>query len=73
MTVNYLSLNGLAERVGIAPGTAKRYLDDRRLPEPDVSIGAGERPTYGWAPETVDAWQASRPGKGGRPRKNTQL
>lgn len=72
MTVNYLSLNGLAERVGIAPSTAKRYLIDKRLPEPDATIGAGSSPTFGWLPETVDAWQASRPGKGGRPCKNPQ-
>ena len=40
-----------------------------KLPEPDVLIGR----TRGWLPETIDEWNARRPGRGvggGRPRKN---
>lgn len=66
MPVEYMSLAGVAERLGIAASTAKKYLDEKRLPEPDVKIGAGSRWTYGWSSETVDAWQASRPGRGAR-------
>lgn len=69
MTTNYLSLNGVAKRLGLAHSTVKTYLDDGRLPEPDVAVGSGKSPTYGWLPETIDEWHASRPGKGGRPRK----
>lgn len=68
--IRYLSSQGFADRIGIALSTLQRYARDGRLPEPDAAIGepGGER--YGWLPETVDTWQASRPGKGGRPRKN---
>ena len=40
-----------------------------KLPEPDATIGR----TRGWLPETIDEWNAQRPGRGvggGRPRKN---
>lgn len=39
-----------------------------RMPEPDAYIGR----TRGWKTETIDAWNAARPGRGvggGRPRK----
>lgn len=39
------------------------------LPEPDVTIGR----TRGWLPDTIDQWNAQRPGRGvggGRPRKH---
>ena len=41
------------------------------LPEPDVRIGR----TRGWLPETIDRWNARRPGRGvggGRPRKHKE-
>lgn len=41
------------------------------LPEPDALIGA----TRGWLPETIDRWNAARPGRGvggGRPRKHPE-
>ncbi|MBG6085796.1 helix-turn-helix transcriptional regulator [Zhihengliuella flava] len=68
MTIRYLSLNGLAQRIGVSPHTAKKYADEGRLPEPDALIGDGDRPTKGWLPETVDTWQGARPGRG---RKRT--
>lgn len=52
----YLSRAEFAERIGVLTGTLSRY----KLPEPDVMIGS----TRGWSAETVDAWNASRPGKG---------
>ena len=55
MTV-YLSTSEFAARIGVKPDTLNRY----KLPEPDAMIGR----TRGWLPETVDAWNASRPGKG---------
>lgn len=64
MTVRYLSLAGVANRIGISPTTAKTYADDGRLPSPDAIVGDGVKPTRGWLPETIDAWNASRPGRG---------
>jgi hypothetical protein len=63
----YLSRSEVAERIGVAPDTLGRY----KLPEPDALIGS----TRGWLPATIDAWNASRPGRGvggGRPRKATR-
>ncbi|MFT4258964.1 helix-turn-helix transcriptional regulator [Microbacterium sp.] len=54
--IRYLTSAELAERIGVAPDTVRRY----KLPEPDAMIGR----TRGWLPETVDAWNAGRPGRG---------
>lgn len=54
--ITYLSRTELAERIGVKPDTLSRY----KLPEPDAMIGS----TRGWTVETVDAWNAARPGKG---------
>ena len=63
MTTEYLGIKQVSERLGVA--NAASY----DLPEPDVTIGR----TRGWLPETIDQWNAQRPGRGGgggRPRKN---
>lgn len=52
----YLSYAQFAERVGVKRNTLNRYT----LPEPDVMVGD----IRGWAPATVDAWNAARPGRG---------
>lgn len=63
----YLSRSEFAERIGVKMDTLSRY----KLPDPDVVIGAsGKRATAGWLTETVDAWNAARPGRGGRPRRD---
>jgi len=54
----YLSRAEFAERVGLAVGTLSRY----NLPDPDALVGR----TRGWLPETIDTWQANRPGRGAR-------
>lgn len=54
--IRYLSLKELAERIGVQQRTASGY----KLPEPDALTGD----IRGWLPETVDAWNAARPGKG---------
>lgn len=56
MTARYLSLKELAAHIGVQAATAVKY----KLPEPDALIGD----VRGWLPETVDAWNAARPGKG---------
>lgn len=64
MTCRYLSLTEVAERLNITKGALARY----KLPEPDVNVGS----TRGWSEQTIDEWNAARPGQGaggGRPRK----
>ncbi len=60
--LRYLSRGEIADRLGLSVGTITAY--DRRgyMPEPDATIGR----VYGWLPETIDAWQADRPGRGAR-------
>lgn len=65
----YLDITEAAKRLGVRPGTVTRYRSWRVFPAPDVMLGRSPR----WSPETLDLWQASRPGKGvggGRPRKD---
>lgn len=67
MTIHYLSLNQFGQRIGLSHTTMQSYQREKRLPEPDVAIGGSARGhTYGWSIETIDAWQASRPGRGKR-------
>lgn len=54
--VQYLNRSEFAERIGVKPDTLNRY----NLPEHDVIVG-GRR---GWTIETIDRWNASRPGRG---------
>jgi predicted DNA-binding transcriptional regulator AlpA len=61
MTERCLGLTEVADRLGITKGAVSRL----NLPEPDVLIGR----TRGWKPDTIDRWNAARPGHGGRPRK----
>lgn len=56
--MSYLSRTQVAERIGVTPGALSRY----KLPPADVMIGD----VRGWLPETIDAWQAQRPGQGAR-------
>ena len=65
MTTRYLSLTEVAARLGITTGALAGY----KLPAPDALTGR----TRGWLPETIDEWNAARPGRGvggGRPRKH---
>jgi hypothetical protein len=52
----YLSKKEVAEMIGVLPATLSRY----KFPEPDAIIGD----VRGWLPETVEAWNAVRPGRG---------
>lgn len=51
----FLSRADFAKRIGVLTGTLSRY----NLPEPDAMIGSAR----GWLPETIDAWNAARPGR----------
>lgn len=58
VTRRYLSTSEFAARIGVHRHTLTKY----KLPPPDALIGT----VRGWLPETVDAWQARRPGRGAR-------
>lgn len=60
MSERFLSLTEVAQMLGVTTGG----LLNLRLPEPDALIGR----TRGWKPETIEQWNATRPGHGGRPR-----
>lgn len=67
MTERYLSMTEVAQRLGITKGALATY----SLPEPDAIVGHAR----GWKEQTIDAWNAARPGRGaggGRPRKHPQ-
>lgn len=64
MTTHYLTINGIAERLNLSFHTVRSYRDQGRLPEPDAALGEGRAVRYGWLPETIDQWQANRPGRG---------
>ena len=68
-TVHYLSKRQFAERIGAGDVTLSGY----KLPPADVTIGPinddGTIPrgtVQGWTADTVDEWQANRPGRGAR-------
>lgn len=56
MTIRYMTSTEVAAHIGVKPSTLNRY----KLPEPDAMIGN----VRGWRRETVDAWNAARPGRG---------
>lgn len=52
----YLSRPEVAELIGVQRTTLNRY----QLPPHDAMIGS----LKGWLPETIKAWNESRPGRG---------
>jgi hypothetical protein len=55
-----------AAHVGVQPSTWRRYVVEGRTPAPDgTDLDRGHARPW-WYPETLDAWQASRPGAGAR-------
>lgn len=66
MTTEYLGTAAVAERVGLAVATIRSYILKDIMPEADVTITTPSGPLRGWSPETIDAWQAARPGRGAR-------
>ena len=59
MSERYLSYTEVAELIGVKTGTLGNY----NLPDPDAFIGR----TRGWKRESIESWNARRPGHGGRP------
>ena len=69
MTVRALSVQEIAEHVGLEIEAVRAAVRNGRLGEPDVVIGESTaRPVRGWTVETVDQWAATRRGRG-RPRR----
>lgn len=66
MTIEYLGTAAVAERTGLSVPTVRSYIRKDLLPPADVIITTPSGPLRGWAPETIDAWLASRPGRGAR-------
>lgn len=62
MPIKYLSTSEVAGRLGYTTNTIKSYGAKGLLPDPDALIGT----VRGWLPETIDAWNAARPGRGAR-------
>ncbi|WP_028477929.1 hypothetical protein [Nocardia sp. CNY236] len=65
----YLNRAQVAERIGVVAPALSRY----KLPDPDVIVGPvnddGTLPVgtiRGWLTETIDEWNATRPGRGAR-------
>lgn len=54
--MKFLGRKGVAERLGVKTDSINGY----DLPEPDAIIDSHR----GWLPETIDAWRATRPGRG---------
>jgi hypothetical protein len=66
MTVEYLSLQDVADHLGVSRNAVAKY----KLPEPDVRVGSGLNAPRGWSTKTIDDWNAQRPGPGNwGPRK----
>lgn len=65
----YLNVSQVEHHLGLGRGALSRI----KLPEPDVIVGPvnddGSIPrgtVRGWTVETIDAWNATRPGRGAR-------
>ena len=56
----------VAAHLGVTYDSVRRYrVRDASFPAPDGKLGR----TPWWRPDTIKAWQAARPGRIGRPRK----
>lgn len=69
MTRTYMNRGQVEEYLGLADGSLSKV----KLPQPDVVVGPvnddGSLPrgtVRGWLPETIDQWNAARPGRGAR-------
>lgn len=61
--ITFLGTNDVAARLGVKPATVRSWLARGQMPQPDCRIGS----TPGWKAETIDDWDAKRPGADGTP------
>ena len=66
MPHEYLGAAAVAARAGLAVATIRSYMRKGLTPPADVVITTPSGSLRGWAPETIDAWLAARPGRGAR-------
>jgi len=66
MPTEFLGTAAAADRLGLTVPTIRSYILKGLMPDADAIITTPSGPLRGWAPETIDAWQASRPGQGAR-------
>jgi len=66
VTVQYLSLQDVADHVGVSRNTIATYARMPSFPEPDVVVGSDLNARRGWSVETIDEWNANRRGRGWR-------
>lgn len=58
----------IAAHLGVKPHSVRRYrVRDSTFPAPDGYVGR----TPWWRPEVIVAWAAARPGRTGRPPKDS--
>jgi len=58
-----LTMNDIAERLGVAAVTIRKYRSEGRMPEPTALLpGSTGWPVPVWAESTIKTWVASRPG-----------
>ena len=57
--ITYMRFTDIANYLNVTKGALAHY----NLPEPDAMVGKAR----GWKRENIEAWNASRPGHGGRP------
>jgi len=63
--VDLMAIEDVAALIKVRPATIRSYVTRGRMPRPDGYFA--KKPW--WRAETIRAWQASRPGKAGRPSK----
>jgi len=58
----------VAAYLGVSVGTVSTYRARGQMPPPDTTLGR----TRLWKPSRIVKWHATRPGRGGRPRKSAK-
>ena len=64
MDDNMLTKKEVAARLGVKPATINSRYYARGFPKPDRAILREGRWVSAWHVDTVDGWQAARPGRG---------
>ena len=61
-STEWLTVAGVADRIGLTRGTVTVMHHAKKLPKPDMVVGPDDtRPTKLWRTETIDEWNRTRP------------